>query len=73
VFATNAGSVLSTDWEGNALYAVLATRIAAARCENGSRNFIMDVEEVIEWKIGTESVAMELHLVEFGAARGAGK
>jgi len=72
VFATNAGSVLSTDWEGNALYAVLATRIAAARCENGSRNFIMDVE-VIEWKIGTGSVAMELHLVEFGAARGAGK
>jgi hypothetical protein len=27
----------------------------------------MGVDEVIEWKIGTESVAMELHLVELGS------
>lgn len=71
VFATDARSVLSTNWEGNAPHAVLATRIAAARREDGSRSFIMGVE-AIEWKIGTESVAMELHLVELGATRGAG-
>ena len=72
MFATDARSVLSTNGVGNAPHAVLATRIAAARRENGSRSFIMGVEEVIEWKIGTESVAMELHLVELGATRGAG-
>ena len=71
MLATDARSVLSTNWE-NAPHAVLATRIATARRENGSRSFIMGVVEVIEWKIGTESVAMELHLVELGATRGAG-
>jgi len=71
--AIGARSVLPKDWEGNAPHAVLATRTAAARRQNGSHSFIMRVEEVIEWKIGTESVAMELHLVERGATRGAGK
>jgi hypothetical protein len=48
VLATDARSVLSIDWEGNAPHAVLATRIATARREDGSRSFIMGVEEVIE-------------------------
>jgi hypothetical protein len=63
---------MSTDWEGDAPHAVLATRIAATRRENGSRSFIMDVQEVIEWKIRKEGVAMASHPVELGEREGQG-
>jgi hypothetical protein len=52
VSARDAIDVVSTDCGGNALHVLQKARMLAARLK--ARSFIMDEEEVIEWKIRKE-------------------